>query len=151
MEKVVIRSSRVPETGGPFSMAVRYGPYVYISGLPPFQEDFCSDLREARAKGLPLPKYERKPIEEETRIVMNHMKWLLEEAGSSMDHLLKVTVWLRDQKDQAAFDRVYLEYFRDRCTLPARTRMQAGATPFDCGLEVDAIGYVPGAPVTGPA
>ena len=78
---------------------------------------------------------------------MNHMKWLLEEAGSAMDHLLKVTVWLRDQKEQAAFDRVYVEYFSSREALPARTRMQAGATPFDCGLEIDAIGYIPGAPV----
>ena len=147
MDKIVIRSPRVPETGGPFSMAVRYGPYVYISGLPPFEEAFCARLREAREKGLPLPRYERKPIEEETRIVMNHMKWLLEEAGSAMDHLLKVTVWLRDQKEQAAFDRVYVEYFSSREALPARTRMQAGATPFDCGLEIDAIGYIPGAPV----
>ena len=145
MDKQVIRSPRVPETGGPFNLAVRHGPLVYVSGLPPFEEDFCARLREARARNLPLPKYERKPIEEETRIVMNHMRWLLEAAGSSMDHLLKVTVWLRDQREQAAFDRVYLEYFSGQHTLPARTRMQAGATPFDCGLEIDAIGYVPSA------
>jgi 2-iminobutanoate/2-iminopropanoate deaminase len=60
-----------------------------------------------------------------------------------MDHLLKVTVWLKDQRDHATFDRIYRSYFSSAETLPARTRMQAGRTPLDCGLEVDAIGYIP--------
>ena len=41
------------------------------------------------------------------------------------------------------FDRIYRSYFTGTATLPARTRMQAGRTPLDCGLEVEAIGYVP--------
>src|SRR3546814_21076790 len=89
MHKEVVRSPRVPETGGPFSLAVRYGDMVYVSGLPPFEEDFCARLREARSKGEPLPKYERRPIEVETRIVMNHMQWLLQAAGTTMAKLLK--------------------------------------------------------------
>ncbi len=143
MKKEVIGSDKVPETGGPFNLCVRRGDMVYVSGLPPFQEDFCAGLRAARATGAPLPKYERKSIEDETVIVMNHLKWLLEAAGSSLEHMLKVTVWLRDQKEQAAFDKVYRSYFSSNAVLPTRTRMQAGGTPFDCGLEIDAIAYVP--------
>jgi len=52
-------------------------------------------------------------------------------------------VWLRDQSDQEAFDRIYRSYFTSAEHLPTRTRMQAGRTPMDCGLEIDAIGYVP--------
>jgi 2-iminobutanoate/2-iminopropanoate deaminase len=141
--KRVISDPRVPETGGPFNLCITYGDQVYVSGLPPFQEDFCEGLRAAREEGLPLPKYERKSIEEEAVIVMNHLKWLLESAGSRMEHLLKVVVWLRDQSDQARFDKVYRSYFGDNHHLPTRTRMQAGGTPFDCGLEIDAIGYIP--------
>ena len=74
---------------------------------------------------------------------MDHIQALMEAAGSSMDHLLKVTVWLRDQDDQTTFDRIYRGYFSSNETLPARTRIQAGRTPLDCGLEVDAIGYIP--------
>ena len=144
--KRVIRDSRVPETGGPFNLCVTFNGYVYVSGLPPFQEDFCRQLREAREQGLPLPKYQRKPIEEEAVIVMNHMQWLLESAGSGLEHLLKVVVWLRDQSEQARFDPIYRSYFPDTECLPTRTRMQAGGTPFDCSLEIDAIGYIPGAP-----
>ena len=143
MKKEVIRSPKVPETGGPFNLCIRHGNMVYVSGLPPFQEDFCQGLRAARASGAPLPIYQRKSIEDEAVIVMNHMQWLLEAAGSSLRHMLKVTVWLRDQKEQAAFDKVYRSYFDDVADLPTRTRMQAGGTPFDCGLEIDAIAYVP--------
>ena len=143
MKKTVIRSVKVPETGGPFNLCIRHGNMVYVSGLPPFQEDFCEGLRLARSTGAPLPKYQRKSIEDEARIVMDHLKWLLEEAGSSLDHMLKVVVWLRDQQDQAAFDKVYRSYFKSNEDLPTRTRMQAGGTPFDCALEIDAIAYVP--------
>ena len=142
-KKIVIRSDKVPETGGPFNLCIRHGGMVYVSGLPPFQEDFCEGLRRARENGDPLPTYERKSIEDETVIVMNHLKWLLEAAGSSLDHMLNATVWLRDQKEQARFDKVYRSYFGSNEVLPTRTRMQAGGTPFDCGLEIDAIAYVP--------
>jgi 2-iminobutanoate/2-iminopropanoate deaminase len=143
MKKTVIHSAKVPETGGPFNLCIRHGNMVYVSGLPPFQEDFCEGLRLARSTGAPLPKYQRKSIEDEARIVMDHLKWLLEEAGSSLDHMLKVVVWLQDQQDQAAFDKVYRSYFKSNEDLPTRTRMQAGGTPFNCALEIDAIAYVP--------
>jgi 2-iminobutanoate/2-iminopropanoate deaminase len=144
MQKHVIRHPLVPETGGPFNMAVRYGGWIFISGLPPFDAAFCAELRAARLADRPLPKAPARPIAEDARIVLDHMKLLLEAAGSSMDHLLKVVVWLRDQDDNVAFDKVYRSYFSSAAALPARTRIQAGRTPLDCGLEIDAIGYVPG-------
>jgi len=143
LDKEVVRCA-VPEMGGPINTAVTFGPLIFISGLPPFDEAFCKAMRDARAKGEPLPEYEAPPFEQECRIVMDHMKMALEAAGSSMDCLLKVTVWLKDQTQQETFDRVYRSYFSSTDTLPARTRMQAGRTPRDCGLEVDAIGYIPG-------
>jgi 2-iminobutanoate/2-iminopropanoate deaminase len=77
------------------------------------------------------------------KIVMDHLKKLVEAAGSNMDCLLKVSVWLKDQRQQEEFDRVYRTYFSDLTSLPARTRLQAGRLPLDCGVEVEAIGYVP--------
>ena len=85
------------------------------------------------------------PFEREAEIVLDRLKALVEEAGSNMDCLLKVNVWLKQQSNMETFDRIYRRYFKDESTLPARTRLQAGATPLDCGLEVEAIGYVPGA------
>jgi len=142
MEKRIIRAN-VPETGGPFNLCVAYGNLLFISGLPPFDEDYSSRLRDARAKGQPIPPFPDLPFEQQVRIVMEHMKALLESAGSNMDCLLKVIVWLKDQRDQENFDRIYRTYFSNQEALPARTRMQAGRTPMDCALEVEAIAYVP--------
>jgi len=142
MEKQVF-SAGVPETGGPFSLCVRHGDLIYVSGLPPFEAGYCEALRAARREGKPLPPMPELSLERQTEIVMDHLKRLVEAAGSSMDCLLKVTVWLKDQTTQERFDRIYRRYFSSAETLPARTRMQAGRTPMDCALEVDAIGYVP--------
>jgi len=142
MHKQVIKAG-VPETGGPFNLCVRYGNMIYVSGLPPCEEDYCAKLRAARASGGPLPSFPDLPFERQARIVMDHLKALVEAAGSNMDCLLKVIVWLKDQRQQEEFDRIYREYFTSREMLPARTRMQAGSTPLGVGLEIDAIGYVP--------
>ena len=135
----------LPSANAPFNLCVRYGDLIFVSGLPPFDEAFSARVREARAKGLPLPPFPAMPFADQVHLVMGNMKKLVEEAGSNMDCLLKVIVWLKDQRDSAEFDRIYRSYFTSQETLPARTRMQAGRTPMDCGLEVEAIGYVPGA------
>src|SRR5436305_9939254 len=142
MDKMVIKAD-VPETGGPFNLCVRHGNLIFISGLPPFEEDYAAKLRAARAADKPIPPFPDLPFERQARVVMDHLKALVEAAGSNMDCLLKVIVWLKDQRQQEEFDRIYREYFSSRETLPARTRMQAGSTPLGVGLEIDAIGYVP--------
>jgi 2-iminobutanoate/2-iminopropanoate deaminase len=133
----------LPSSSAPFNLCVRYGDLIFVSGLPPFDEAFSNALREAREKGLPIPPFPNPPFQDQVRLVMDNMKKLVEAAGSNMDCLLKVIVWLRDQRDAETFDRIYRGYFSSRETLPARTRIQAGRTPLDCGLEVEAIGYVP--------
>lgn len=142
-KKEVIKCDRVPETGGPFNLCVRYGNMIYISGLPPFEEDFCAQLREARANNKPIPPMPDIPFERQVQIVMDHIKLLVEAAGSTMDHLLKVNVWLKDQTRSEVFDKIYRGYFSDQMSLPARTRIQAGRMPLDCDLEVEVVGYVP--------
>ena len=133
----------LPSTNAPFNLCVRHGDLIFISGLPPFDEEFSRRVREAREQGRPIPPFPNPPFAEQVRLVMDNMKKLVEAAGSNMDCLLKVIVWLKDQRDSEEFDRIYRTYFTSRETLPARTRIQAGRTPLDCGLEVEAIGYVP--------
>ena len=133
----------LPSADAPFNLCVRYGDLIFVSGLPPFDEAFSAQVREARANKLPLPPFPAMPFADQVHLVMGNMKKLVEEAGSNMDCLLKVIVWLKDQRDAGEFDRIYRTYFSGQETLPARTRMQAGRTPMDCGLEVEASAYVP--------
>jgi 2-iminobutanoate/2-iminopropanoate deaminase len=142
MEKVVIDAG-LPLTSGPFNLCVRHGDLIYISGLPPFDAEYCKVMRDARREGRRPPPMPETPFERQVRLVMDNLKALTEAAGSNMDCLLKVTVWLKDQATSEEFDRIYKTYFTSQATMPARTRMQAGRTPFECGLEIDAIGYVP--------
>jgi len=142
MEKRIIAGG-VPETGGPFNLCVGYGNLIFVSGLPPFDEAYSAALREARATGRPIPPFPDVSFDRQVRTVMDHMKALVEAAGSNMDCLLKVIVWLKDQAKQEEFDLIYRTYFSSQEALPARTRMQAGRTPMDCALEVEAIAYVP--------
>lgn len=150
LKKKVVRSG-VPETGGPFNLGVTYGPLVFVSGLPPFDAEYSRQMRAARARGEKPPQYVPAPFDEQVRIVMDHVREVVEAAGSNMDCLLKVIVWLKDQTKAEAFDRIYRTYFSSAEALPARTRMQAGRTPMDCELEVEAIGYIPGASWGAPA
>jgi 2-iminobutanoate/2-iminopropanoate deaminase len=142
MDKQVINAD-VPSTGGPFNLCIRHGNMVYVSGLPPFDEAYAARLRAARSAGAPIPPFPATPFDVQARRVMDHLKSLVEAAGSRMDCLLKVVVWLKDQSDQEAFDHIYRSYFDKPESLPTRTRMEAGRTPMDCGLEIDAIGFVP--------
>jgi 2-iminobutanoate/2-iminopropanoate deaminase len=118
----------LPATNAPFNLCVRHGDLIFISGLPPFDETFSRAVREAREQGRAIPPFPNPPFAEQARLVMDNMKRLVEAAGSNMDCLLKVIVWLRDQRDAEEFDRIYRTYFSGRETLPARTRIQAGRT-----------------------
>ena len=142
MQKQVIKAD-VPEAGATYNLCVKHGDMFYVSGLPPFDAEFAGKLKAARANKQPIPTFPDVPFDRQVRTVMDHLKKLVEAAGSNMDCLLKVIVWLKDQRQQEEFDRIYRSYFSSQETLPARTRMQAGRTPLDCGLEVEAIGYVP--------
>ena len=142
MHKQVIKGD-VPETGGPFNLCVKHGNMIYVSGLPPFDAEFSGKLKAARANKQPIPAFPDIPFEQQVRIVMDHLKKLVEAAGSNMDCLLKVNVWLKDQSQQEAFDNVYKTYFSSKEAMPARTRLQVGRLPLDCGVEVEAVGYVP--------
>ena len=142
MDKKVIKTS-VPELGVPLNMAVSFGQLLFISGIPPFSPEFAAQLRAARAGNGPMPKFPEISFEEQAKMVMDYLKEIVEASGSTMDHLIKVNVWLLNQADQPVFDRVYRTYFRSPETMPARTRLQAGGTPMGCGLEVEAIGYIP--------
>jgi 2-iminobutanoate/2-iminopropanoate deaminase len=142
MEKTIYDAG-IASSNAPFNLCVRYGDLLFVSGLPPFDAEFTRAVREAREQGRPIPPFPDVPFESQVRLVLDNMKKLLEQAGSNMDCLLKVIVWLKDQRQAEEFDRIYRGYFSSREALPARTRIQAGRTPMDCGLEVEAIGYVP--------
>ncbi|MGA2664181.1 MAG: RidA family protein [Nitrososphaerales archaeon] len=120
--KEIVKLKRGIPAGGPYSRAVRFGDLVFVSGISPRNPD------GTKFRGT---------VEEEVRNVLENIQRILEDAGSSMDAVLKVTVVLRDEKDWERMNSVYAEYFRE--DPPARTTFQSDV---GASVEMDAIAHV---------
>jgi 2-iminobutanoate/2-iminopropanoate deaminase len=108
---------------GPYSQAVIDGGTVYVAGQGPVDPQTGQlDLSDIRSQ---------------TRRTIENLKAILEAAGSSLDGVLRCTVYLRDIGDFAAMNEVYAAYFAD--PPPARTTIQAAALPSGISVEIDCI------------
>ena len=110
----------------PFSRAVRAGGFIYLSGQIPMQGD-----------GKPL----RGSIEEQTNNVLDRIAATLTELGSSLEDVVRVTVWLSDLALFASFNAVYASYFKAP-HLPVRSTVQAKLA-FDVDVEIEVTAYKP--------
>lgn len=120
----------MPSTGGaplPFSEAVQLGNTLYVSG----QIGIMPGTLTLAAGG----------IDGETRRALDTMKAILEKHGSSLDQVVKVTVFLADIKEWPAFNAIYREYFKTN--LPARSALAASGLALGARVEVECIAYVP--------
>lgn len=129
MGKECIFSKNAPPAAGPYSHAVKAGNLLFVSGQGPTAADGSGVVRGT--------------IEEETTLALENVKAILEDAGSSLDHVVKVNAYLADMGNFARFNEVYKTYFTENC--PARTTIQAGRLPLDFQVEVDAVAVVPDA------
>ena len=118
-----IVSSRAPGPLGPYPHARRVGNLLFLSGIGPRH-----------------PETERIPegIEAQTRACIENVKTILEDAGSSLDKVVDVTVFLTNMdRDFAAYNRVYGEYF-DKIR-PTRTTVGVVALPVPISVELKVI------------
>lgn len=125
-EKRVFQTDKAAVTGGPYSQAIIYNGIIYVSG----QGAVDPGTNEIKLG----------TVEEEARLALENLRIILEEAGSSLDNVLTVTVYLLDISEYARFNEVYKKYFvKNR---PARTCIQAGSLPFNTRIEITATAYV---------
>lgn len=119
-----MRKSVRPHDGGsaPYSAAIiAKGTLVFTAG------QIGRDSRGQLAEG----------IEAQTRVALSNLKGVLSEAGSDLDHVVRILVFLTDLADGPGFNRVYTQFFPTEP--PARTRVQAAALAPGCLLELEAI------------
>lgn len=121
-------SERAPKPVSAYSQAVIFDRLIFVSGQVPLDP----------ATGRPVEG----TLEQQVQRTLENLRLILEDAGSSLAHVLKVTVFLADINDYAAFNQVYARYFPS--DPPARTALQAGALPLGLRLEIDAIAAMPG-------
>ncbi len=123
MPKQVISTQNAPAAVGAYSQGIIVEGFVFTAGQIPLIPG-TSSLREGG-------------IEAQTRQSMNNIKGVLEAAGSSLDKVVKTTVFLADINDFAAFNAVYSEFFPQ--DPPARSTVQAGGLPVGALVEIEAI------------
>lgn len=121
--KVKIYTASAPNPGGPYSQAVRAGGFIFAAGQIPINPATGELVGGS--------------IEEQTRQVLENLKQVLSAAGSSLDKVVKTTVFLSDLGNFEAMNAVYARYFGE--TPPARSTVQAAALPKGVGVEIDLI------------
>lgn len=123
MERRVVHTDKVPPARVPLSQAIKVGDWVFVSG------QLGMDVRTGRlAEG---------GINAETRQVCENLKAVLEEAGSSLAKVHKVTIYMADLGELMTMNEVFSSYFpKDP---PARTTFQAAGLVAGARVEIEAI------------
>ena len=121
-----ISTERAPKAIGPYSQAVASQGLVFLSGQIPLDPA----TNQLIAGG----------IEEQTARVLENLKAVLEAANSSLDRVVKTTVFLKDMGEFAKMNEVYGRYFPTNP--PARATVEAARLPRDVRVEIDCIASV---------
>lgn len=121
-----VQTTNAPKPTSPYSQGIVENGFIFVSGQGPLDP----------ATG----NYVKSDIRGETQLVFQNIKGILEAAGSSMDKVVKVNVYLRDIGDFSAMNEVYARQFT--APYPARTTIQAGALPRGFAVEIECTARV---------
>ncbi|MFN5889541.1 MAG: RidA family protein [Bacteroidota bacterium] len=133
-----INSSKAPEPVGLYPHAKRVGTMLYLSGVGP---------RERGTKKIPgvelndageIVSYD---IETQVRSVFQNVRWILEDAGSSWDKIVDVTVFLTNMKDDfPTYNKLWAEYFAENP--PCRTTLEINCLPTPIAIELKVLATI---------
>jgi len=121
--KEIISTEKGPKAIGPYSQAVRANGFIFVSGQIPL-DPATGQLVEG-------------DIASQTTRVIENMKAIVEAAGSSLNHVVKISVFLKDMNDFAAMNEVYARHFTTNP--PARATIEASRLPRHVRVEMDLI------------
>lgn len=131
-------SSKAPDAVGLYPHATKVGELLFLSGVGP---------RKKGSKEIPgvtldnSGKIVSYDIEEQCHAVFQNIKYILEDAGSSWDKLVDVTVFLTNMDDDfAIYNRVYADYFKDN--QPCRTTIEINKLPTPIAIELKCIATI---------
>ncbi|MBI5652380.1 MAG: RidA family protein [Chloroflexi bacterium] len=126
MERQVIHTDHAPKAIGPYSQAIRVGDFVFCAGQTPI--DPTTNM------------FVEGDIETQTRRALQNLAAVLQAAGTSMEHVVKTTVFLLDMNDFQRMNAVYAEFFP--ANPPARSTVQVARLPRDARVEIEVIAAV---------
>ena len=138
MDDQPLNSSKAPEPVGLYPHARRVGNLLFLSGVGP---------RERGTKKIPgvelneageIVSYD---IETQCRSVFQNVRYIVEDAGSSWDKIVDVTVFLTNMRDDfVTYNRIYAEYFA--ANMPCRTTVEVNKLPTPIAIELKVIATI---------
>ena len=123
MTKEIIFTQKAPKAIGPYSQAVKAGGFLFVSGQIPINPE-TGDLMISS-------------IEEQANQVILNLKSICEAAGSGLEDIVKLTIYLTDLGNFAKVNEAMLEYFLE--PYPARATVEISGLPLGVNVEMDAI------------
>ena len=127
MPKNVFNTDQAPKPIGPYNQAIiTSGKFLFTSG------QIALDPKTGNIVGS--------DIRAQTRRVLENLKAIVESAGSSLDQVIKTTVFLKNMNDFAAMNEVYAEFLSHHA--PARSTVEAARLPKDVLVEIDCIALI---------
>lgn len=122
----IVNTLGAPRAIGPYSQAVKGGDLVFCSGQIPLTAEGVMVEGDVKAQALQ---------------VLTNLKAVVEAAGSSLDKVVKCTMFLADMNDFATVNEVYTQFFTGEIK-PARSTIQVARLPKDAKVEVECIALV---------
>ncbi|MCR4290588.1 MAG: RidA family protein [Candidatus Scalindua sp.] len=126
MQKNIISTDKAPQAIGPYSQAVQFDNLLFISGQIPLEPKSGEIV-----KGN---------IKEQTKQILENLNGILIAGGSSLDNVLRTTIFLTNLEDYADVNEMYANFFEK--SMPARSTVQVSRLPMDVQIEIDAIACV---------
>jgi 2-iminobutanoate/2-iminopropanoate deaminase len=125
--KTVINTTNAPEPIGPYNQAIIAGGLIFVSGQIPLDHTNGNLITD--------------DVTAATKLVLNHIKSILNAAGADFSHIVKTSIFLKDMGDFAKVNEVYGTYFTTN--FPARETVQVAALPKGVQVEISVIAVKP--------
>ncbi len=123
MQRNIVETTKAPAAIGPYSQAVEAGGFLFVSGQIPI-DPASGELVQG-------------DIQAETHQVLNNLRAILEAAGSSLEKVVKTTLYIADMDAFGTINAIYAEYFETQP--PARACVQVARLPKDVQIEIEAV------------
>ncbi len=123
--KKIIFTPDAPLPIGPYSQAIQFGNLIFTSGQISLNAD-----------GVIAPD----DVAGQTRVVLGNLKKILESNSSSLENVIKTTVFLKDMNEFTKINEVYGEFFKENP--PARSTIEVARLPKDARVEIEVIAFV---------
>jgi 2-iminobutanoate/2-iminopropanoate deaminase len=122
--KKILYSEKAPEPIGPYSQAINFDKLIFTSGQIALERNGSIKSDDVR---------------EQTKAVIENLRFILDDNGSSLNNVIKTTVYVSNLNDFAEMNEVYAQYFGK--SMPARSTVEVARLPKDVKVEMDAIAF----------